>query len=384
MKKQTKILLGMLIVAVLVIVVLAINFPPVFRGKSSGTIGKADRYQKSQMTEKDVQLRSELTADTARLKGMIQGLMYFAVFTNDLSAQIDSCVYVFQHRGLTNQEAGYKNMLVLNDFSVFIKNNNKTLGNTIGLLSGFYFKDQADQSADVEKNLREFQNYVKTLTEKDSILEQALYSMDEFIVGNKVIRERKTEFNALKSIRDQLLIKTIQFGALIFDRPLTAGLCSYALSSQQQLQRVLSQEKVNFALNQENLQKASQEVLSGITQGSGFGMIPDYLKSMDAQSVLAASNYSIVYDKANLQYVTCRQTDLATLIKGDREKYVGVVLVADDGLKVCAADLDLQQAFRVIDLGTRLTATQLDGAYAVQQNVGAVAASFSNFLKRGL
>ena len=193
MNKKTKILIGAVVVVLVIIVAFAINFPPVFKGESSGTIGKADKYRKSQMTEKDVQLRSELTADTAKLRGMIQGLMYFAVFTNELSTQIDSCVHVFQYRGLTNQEAGYKNMMAMNDFSVFIKNNNKTLGNTISLLSGFYFKDKADQSADVEKDLREFQNYVKTLIEKDSILEEALRSMDKFLVSNKLLKEKKSE-----------------------------------------------------------------------------------------------------------------------------------------------------------------------------------------------
>jgi hypothetical protein len=312
---------------------------------------------------------------------MIQGLMYFAVFTNDLSTQIDSCVYVFQQRGLTNQEAGYKNMLVLNDFSVFIKNNNKTLGNTIGLLSGFYFKDQADQSADVEKNIREFQNYVKILIEKDSILEQALYSMDEFIVGNKVIRERKTEFNALKSIRDQMLIKTIQFGALVLDRQLTLTLCSYALTSQQQLQVVLAQEQVCYIYNQENIQKFSQEILSGITQGSGFGMIPDYLKSgADAKGIVAASSSSLVYDKVNLQYVVCSQADLSAIVKTDGLNFVGIIL-AQDGLKVCAAALDLQEAFSVLRQAT-YTAAQLNVVVEAQQNIGAITASCSDFLQR--
>jgi hypothetical protein len=395
MNKKTKILIGAVVVVLVIIVALAINFPPVFKGESSGTIGKADKYRKSQMTEKDVQLRSELTADTAKLRGMIQGLMYFAVFTNELSTQIDSCVHVFQYRGLTNQEAGYKNMMAMNDFSVFIKNNNKTLGNTISLLSGFYFKDKADQSADVEKDLREFQNYVKTLIEKDSILEEALRSMDKFLVSNKLLKERKSEFNTLKSIRDQLVIKTLQFGALVQDGSLTGTMCSYVIAAEDQFKAVMAQDKLQSyaqdkiqALARDNLARGplSQERLTAAAQETGFGLISDNLNvSVLAKENLSAITGGILYDKASLQFVPGSREDLAIVTSQAQINAVSaanlnvleisvVIVLAQDGLKVYATPINLSEAFQLVEIGAVWSNEQLRVIIDAQQNIGIVGA----------
>ncbi|MEI6173821.1 MAG: hypothetical protein WCR01_08710 [Bacteroidota bacterium] len=232
MKKQVKIVIGVIVVVAILIIGVSFLFPTVFSGLTSGTFGKADKYHKSQMTEADVKLRSEVTSDTAKLKGMIQGLIYFSLFTQDLSYKIDSCVTKFQEHGICSQEGGCASVTVLQDYSDFIKNNNKTLGTTISMLTGFYLKDESDQSADVERNLRDFGNYVSNLTEKDSILEVAMKSMDNFMLTNKTLKARKTELASLKSIRDQLLVKGVQMAAILQDKPLGAALISYALSSQ--------------------------------------------------------------------------------------------------------------------------------------------------------
>ncbi len=183
MKKQTRIVIGILFAVVIIIIVLSINFPPVFKGKSSGTFAKSDKYHKSQMSGKDVQLRSELTSDTAKLKSTLQGM---------------KC-----------GDDGYSQLMQLKDYAVFIRNNNETLGKTIALLASFYLSDVPDQSADVEKNLREFSDYVKLFTEKDEVLESALKGMDTYILGNKILQERKDELKKLKSIRDQILISGV-------------------------------------------------------------------------------------------------------------------------------------------------------------------------------
>jgi hypothetical protein len=209
LKKQTKIVIGILVVVAIIIIALSINFPPVFKGTSSGTFAKADKYHKRQMSGKDVQLRSELTSDTAKLKSTLQGLTYFAVFTEDLCLKIDTCVKVFQAQGMKSGDDGYSQLMQLKDYAVFIRNNNETLGKTIALLASFYLSDVPDQSAEVEKNLREFSDYVKLFTEKDEVLESALKGMDTYVLGNKILQERKDELKKLKSIRDQILISGV-------------------------------------------------------------------------------------------------------------------------------------------------------------------------------
>lgn len=255
MKTKNKIIIVFFVVVAIILMAVAINFPPVFREVAKGTFGKAEKYSKKQMDERDVMLRNELTNDTAQLKNMIQGLIYFSLFTEDLTKTIDSCVSAFELKGICSQNKGCPEIRLIADFSDYMKNNNKTLGNTISLLSRLYLKDQSDQSSDVEKNLREFGNYVKTLNEKDSVVEQALRSMDNFMLTNTTLRSRMAEFAQLKSIRDQLLIKGIQYSAIVNDKPMSAVLCSYAVYANQELSALRSRELDQVASRNEEIRK---------------------------------------------------------------------------------------------------------------------------------
>ena len=67
---------------------------------------------------------------------MIQGLIYFSIFTQDMSKKIDSCVVVFKSKGMCDQKDSWSKVLVLQDYSTFIKNNNHTLGATVQPVDG--------------------------------------------------------------------------------------------------------------------------------------------------------------------------------------------------------------------------------------------------------
>ena len=284
-------------VVVLGIVLLSVVFPDVMKGKSSGTFAKADKYQKSQMTEKDVKLRSALTADTAKLKKTLQGLIYFSVFTEDLCLRIDTCLSAFQEKGMKSDDPGFAGLMAMKDYAVFIRNNNQALGTTIGMLSGFYFGDVKDQSQDVEKNLREFGNYVKLFAQKDKVLETAIKGMDNFIVGNKILKDSKEELKKLKSIRDQLLIKGVQVGALNQDK----GLCVALFNA--------SAEPLGLAVidlttgAQSSIASNGSGSLSGITQYLNAGVSLNALRINATADMQAGAG--IVYDKARLQFNIC-------------------------------------------------------------------------------
>ena len=52
MKKQVKIIISVIIIVGLLIAIVSIFYPPASKNQTSGTFGKADKYHKSQMTEK--------------------------------------------------------------------------------------------------------------------------------------------------------------------------------------------------------------------------------------------------------------------------------------------------------------------------------------------
>jgi hypothetical protein len=392
MKKQTKVAIGALVTGVAVIVAFALTSSPVLTGKSSGTFAKADKYHKTQMTEKDVQLRSELTSDSAKLKVTLQGLTYFAVFTEDLCLKIDTCVNVFQEQGMKSGDAGYTQLILLKDYAVFIRNSNETLGKTISMLGSFYLSDMPDQSADVEKNLREFSNYVKVFVEKDSVLESALKGMDTYILGNKILLERKDELRKLKSIRDQLLIKGIQLGAMVMDNSLCSNLIFQATNS-------LSGFSVDAKgdLGHASLVNSKGDLGHAIFNSKGdLGTVSLVNSKGDLGNSLFNSKddlkAGLIYDKENLQFSAVNGLQITNLVNSQQmnahqmnaqqvnaqqvnaqqvnaqqvnaqqmnaqqmnavngnnqlnvNQLIGVAIMAQDGLKVVSSNFDMQQAF---------------------------------------
>jgi hypothetical protein len=237
MKPKTKALIALSILAALCIgflIGISVKFTGTDRSELAGTFGKAEKYRKTQMTEKDVQLRSDLLSDTARLGSMIQGLVYFTLFTEEISTHIDSCVAAFKAGGMGSRHEEATQLEALQQYSDFIKNNNLSLQKTIVMLMGFYTGDSVDQSQDVEKNLRDFGAYVSRLEEMDSVLSASIMNMDNYMLG-KDFQDRKDEIARLKSIRDQLLANSLQLAGVLNDKGMASSLLQYALSSQEKL-----------------------------------------------------------------------------------------------------------------------------------------------------
>ncbi len=338
MKKQTKIVIGALVVVVLGIVMLSVFFPDVMKGKSSGTFAKADKYQKSQMTEKDIKLRSALTADTAKLKSTLQGLIYFSAFTEDLCLRIDTCLNAFQEKGMKSDNPGFAGLMAMKDYAVFIRNNNKALTSTIGMLSSFYFADAKDQSQDVEKNLRDFSNYVKLFAEKDKVLETAVKGMDNFIVGNKILKDSKDELKKLKSIRDQLLIKGIQVAALNQDK----GLCAVLLNA--------SMDNLGLVYISAQAGNGMNAVLTNATASLNFGSLLNAGVSLNAGLFNANQNLQgsqgVIYDKATLQFTLCNSGQIQGIGQFlNSVQLVGAVGGGLQGFNVVQSNVSLQYFF---------------------------------------
>jgi hypothetical protein len=398
MKKQVKVIISMVVVIALLIVGISFFFPTVFKGLTSGTFGKAEKYHKQQMTEKDILLRSEFVNDTAQLRNMIQGLIYFSLFTQDLSTKIDSCVLVFKAQGLGDQAEDAKKVSVLQDYSDFIKNNNKTLGTTISMLSGFYLKDTTDLSQDVEKNLRDFGAYVNNLNEKDSVLSQALLSMDNFMLTNKTIQARKTEIARLKSIRDQLLVKSIQMAGILGNKEQVGSMLSYAMASQDNLNRLLgneqlgafmAQDKLQFVASKEGIQSfvASNAMQANVNSDlSGMFQSNQQVGAMASKDKLNVNGLAVIYDKPGLQFLVGDKAGLQNLV-GSQEKLNSILLgtgnlqgtqvlavFGAEKLNIILSNYGLQNVIQAQSLGYLPASGGLNVIILSQENLGFIGA----------
>ncbi len=404
MKKQTKTIVGIVIASFVVIVALILIFPSTFSGLTSGTFGKADKYRKNQMSEKDIQLRSEFTSDTAKLKEMVRGLIYFSAFTRDLTYKIDSAILMFKGKGLTAQDVANANFALLEDYSTFIKNNNKALDSTILLLHRLLDPKTADQSADIDKTLRDFGTYVTNLNEKDSILEIALLGMDKFLTQDKNIKNRKKEMIQLKAVRDQLLIKGIELGALILDKPLSSSLLSYALSSQNgPMSRLMSQEKVSAVASMESIKGilCDKDLFGGYFMGSsvnvGSSAELQRLLSQDLGKQVQSSHNdlgskligsTVIYDKADLSFVVKSATDLHLVVSAAQvnsavqsmENIGIIVFLSRDDIKMVVPAYDLGVIYS-LPIGSAIQSTQL-GLLLSADNVGSMVygSQFNSFV----
>jgi hypothetical protein len=395
MKKQTKIIIGIVLAIAVIILVVSLIYPPVFKGLTSGTFGKADKYHKVQMTEKDIQLRSEFVQDTAQLRSMIQGLIYFSLFSQNMSYTIDTCVKSFHANGICNEKNNAcQNISILEDYSTFIKNNTRTLSSTVRMLTDFYLKDTTDQAVDVEKNLRDFGNFVTQLNERDSVVENALYAMDGYILGPAMRKIKKSELAELKSIRDQLLMKGVQLAGLLQDKPLASSLCGYALSKQNELNSIcgipLGSKGINALVLQG--QELSSILKNGIVVGSSAignvsnGELQQILQGAelggttrvhgDLSSKLVGN--VMVYDKPSLCFALCNGEQygkiVSSALKGGEisSNYTGVgqigaiAFFSPVGVQFVQSSFDLKNVYSSMGLGSVLKVGELDRIISAQ------------------
>ncbi|MEI7500824.1 MAG: hypothetical protein WCK84_10300 [Bacteroidota bacterium] len=390
MKKQVKVIISIVVAIAILIVGISLFYPTVFSGLTSGTFGKADKYHKTQMSAKDILLRSELVGDTVKLQQMIQGLIYFTIFTQDLSNKIDSGLITFKSKGMGATSAEAAKIKVFQDYSDFIKNNNKTLSTTIRMLTCFYMKDTTDLSQDVEKNMRDFGNYVANLNQKDSILNQALVSMDNFLLTNKTMKAKTKEIASLKSIRDQLLIKGIQLSGMLQNAPLCSQLLVLAISSQAGYDAVLqgsqgavgAQQQVQAVHSAQTLQRVVSSKELEMVKLESSQQIGNILQSqISAQQAVGKSGNlgvgltneavaAVLYNGATLQFTNCATSQLSKVLSSQELSAVlqgsstigsmqAVAVYSTQTLNLVLSNISLQNSLQSIGLQSSMSALQL-------------------------
>ena len=303
MKKQNKIIIGVIIGVAVVILVVSLFFPSVYKGLSSGSFGKADKYHQEQMTQADIQLRSDFTRDTAQLRQMVTGLIYFALFTDNLSMTIDTCLVSYKLQGFDKDPANAQAISMLQDYNSFLKNNTKALAGTTRMLAGFLLRDTVDESADVDRTIRDFANYVNQVNQKDSVLMLALNKVDSYLIGNKLLQKKTDEIRNLKAIRDQLVIKSTQFMALTGNKQGLGNMVVYAVQTQARFNGIGALQMITAGSKVGQADLGIEELVGRINSSSiSSAFSANEVQAKFGSKVNATHDLSyVVYDKASLQ-----------------------------------------------------------------------------------
>jgi hypothetical protein len=356
MKAKKNLLLIIAFIAVFfvgLVVGLLVKYPPVNKDDLAGTVGKAEKYRKTKLTEKDIQLRSDLLKDTAQLRNMIEGLIYFSKLTDDLSSQIETSLVAFKAEGMGKTPQEQTHLQVLSDYSDFVRNNNESLNNTIALLTGFYLKDSTDTSVDIEKNLQDFGSYVSNLEKRNEGLIQALPGLDEFMLNSETFKTQQESLRQVKAIKDQLVIKAIQVVGIIGSTAQCGVIIAGALSAQEKIGILLGTEKVQSY--------GSKEAIAAIlSQLTAIQSKPEVAVGAINEIDPGAIGLFLVYDRVNIVFAIADKSGLQALAQeklgvmaiGGQQQAIGiigsnpnmqnVVIFNQDKLNVIASSYSLQ------------------------------------------
>ena len=323
----------MVVIAAAILIVSAF-FPSVYKGLTSGSFGKADKYHQDQMSDKDVQLRSEFTKDTAQLRQMVTGLIYFTLFTDNLSMTIDTCISYYQAQGFDKIPMNSEAVKLLVDFNDYLKNNNKTLARTTRLLTDLLLDDTSSPSGDIDQNIREFANYVYQVNRKDSVLMLSITKMDNYLLGNKLLQKQQEQIRELKAIRDRLVITSTQFMAMTGNKKGTTSMLTYSAQIQSQLSMIKAlcvvQDAAAGSLGSgKNLNVLE---LSSVTSMSAFFPAVTLQGGVAESKIIVGSQLGsgILYDKTNLRFVVGSTGEISSLY--GPSKYNAVLSGTDPNL----------------------------------------------------
>ncbi len=241
MTSKSKILIGLIILLIAGITFLiSTMLKPAGSDLAKGTFGKAEKYHKQAMTERDVQLRSEFTKDTVQLRNMIQGLKYFGQFNEKVAWQIDTMMSLLRFHPLVTDKAMNPPFMALKDYSTFLAANGQHITSTEIMLQQFVTGEEAiDQSVDIEKNLRVLGNFMNQVALRDSVLEEAAMRIDLYL--DKASRKKlmQEEITNLKSFRDMLLVDNLLTAAMLGEKSTLARITKY-LDEEDERQNLLA------------------------------------------------------------------------------------------------------------------------------------------------
>lgn len=231
----------LLFVVILAAVWLATGFPPITTSDATGTIGKVEKYRKVQMTEKDVLLRSEFVKDTSSIAKTIKGLLVYNAFAVDFAREIDEWV-----AALKGRYTGEKNLKELGEYSQYIKNNTRTVENTIGVLSDIYKSDTTQMSLDIEKKLKDFDSFVHGMAERNTMLSVIIPDLAKHITSvQKAGKTGQDEIENLKKLHDKMLLRNTVYAVVCANESMLKLLVANTLMSKEYL-GVFNKEKLSI------------------------------------------------------------------------------------------------------------------------------------------
>jgi hypothetical protein len=229
MKSKTKILIAFILIVAGVIAMITLFNKPADKALVKGTAAMAEPDQTQAMNKKSIQLKMEFTRDTLQLKRMIQILVYFEQFTERVSRQIDTASARLMYHPLYTDQKLKPTFVALQEYSTFLNSNIDKLKSTKVMLTEFLANSYDDEMPyDVEKNLRDFANFINQMSAREAVMEQAAYEINTYLDKSVKKKLMQIEISELENFRNQLLMDNRVTFMMLGDKNSLARLSSYA------------------------------------------------------------------------------------------------------------------------------------------------------------
>jgi hypothetical protein len=229
MKSKTKILIAFILIVAGVIAMITLFNKPADKALVKGTAAMAEPDQTQAMNKKSIQLKMEFTRDTLQLKRMIQILVYFEQFTERVSRQIDTASARLMYHPLYTDQKLKPTFVALQEYSTFLNSNIDKLKSTKVMLTEFLANSDDDEMPyDVEKNLRDFANFINQMSAREAVMEQAAYEINTYLDKSVKKKLMQIEISELENFRNQLLMDNRVTFMMLGDKNSLARLSSYA------------------------------------------------------------------------------------------------------------------------------------------------------------
>jgi len=288
--------------------------------EARGTVGKVNKYRKTQMTENDIKLRSQLTEDTAQLANTIRGLIIFDAYTKALSHDLDNHLPTLDVCECDQNDA--LKLEVLRNFNDYIKNNDSLIANTVGMLSDLYKNAGTERSYDIEKDMKNILTYFAQLNRRDTTVYKLIDDIDTYLKAHP--NEKGEEIEKLKNIRDGLVLRDVQLAVLSGDQNQVKSATRHNLLNPGNLKAYYGEATLNNVLSAEQLNSvyATGNLNVVVSNQSTVGFIVLDQEVVNAVNSVAAvgaiGSYpipaAVVSDMHNIGNIALGGTELSNVV----------------------------------------------------------------------
>ena len=295
-KKYTYIIIGIVAVAIVILIV-SKYYPPPKDSEAGGTIGKVDKYRNEQVNQKNVLLRSDILKDTAAIAVTMKELLQFCSFGYDTQELIDTW-WIPQLKRYFPTPKGSEAVQKLTEYSDFLKNNLNNLISTVEMLSDFYTGKSKDQSVDVEGKMFAFINFVSQMAYRDSVFEETINNIDDFIRTTDNTSSRKEEIKKLKEIRDRMLVDDFVYSVAIGDNKRLQSIGSAPCYTNKTINSFYPQAKQvlggsnQYMSKENNLKQNSEARITAIEKLQSWCSYSPYVKEIISGFIKCSYVYS--------------------------------------------------------------------------------------------